>query len=158
MTTMTYPSELVPGVPALAVAVPEGWQQLDVPQALLAAREPGAAEQFASNVTVRHFVRPAGVSAETLVGELAGIAADRPQGAVGASFTATAPAGALRGTTLSYVDDAAGTIGQVHVFAVRPGPRSTSVVQLVVSFAGSRADELKPVVREIVESLRVDWP
>lgn len=157
MTTMTYPSELVPGVPAITVAVPEGWLQLDVPSALLAAREPVAEGRFAGNVTVRHFVRPAPVSADTLVGELAAYAAGKPQGAVGPPFAATTPSGALRGTTLSYVDDAAGTIGQVHVFAVHPGPRSTSVVQLVVSFAGSRADELKPVVRGIVESLRVTW-
>lgn len=157
MTTMTYPSELVPGVPAIAVAVPEGWQQLDVPSTLLAAREPVAPGEFASNVTVRHFVRPAEVSAGTLVGELTTFAAGKPQGAVGKPFTATTPAGALPGTTLSYVDEAAGTIGQVHVFAVHPGPRSTSVVQLVVSFAGARAEELKPVVRGIVESLQVTW-
>lgn len=159
MRTMTYPSALTPAPPRIRLDVPDGWEQLDVPHTLLAARESGRAEgEFATNVTIRHFVRPAAVTDVILIDELRDFVAGKEHGAIGEPFRRVINSHEVCGASLSYVDATAGTLGQVHVFARRTEGSRANVVQLVASFGGARAEDMRPVVRDILDSLEIDWP
>lgn len=159
MPTITYPSALAPAPPRIRIEVPDGWEQLDLPQTLLAARETGLPEGgFATNVTIRHLVRPAATSDETLISELRDFVTGKEQGVISDGFRRRINGTEVHGANLSYVDPAAGTLAQVHVFARRVEGQRSSVVQLVATFSGARAEQLGPVVREIVQSLQIEWP
>src|SRR3712207_12405 len=90
MPTLSYPSPLTPAAPRVRVDVPDGWEQLDLPAVLLAAREAGRADDvFATNLTIRHLVRAAEVTEEDLVAELRDRARGQDQGVLSGTFPAT---------------------------------------------------------------------
>jgi hypothetical protein len=159
MPTITYPSALVPAPPRIRIDVPHGWEQLDLPQTVLAARETGLPEgDFATNVTVRHLVRPATTSEATLIAELRDFVGGKAQGVISDAYQTLINGTEVHGANLSYVDPVAGTLAQVHVFARRAHGQRSSVVQLVATFSGGRAEQLGHVVHEIVQSLQIEWP
>ena len=162
MPTISYPSALVPAPPRIRLDVPDGWEQLVLPETLIAARETGVPEgHFAANVTVRNLVRPAEITEASLLAELREFAAAKEQGVISEPFVRLTNGRStfsdrLHGANLSYVDPAAGTLGQVHVFARRVEGVRASIVQVVASFSGDRAEQLSPVVRAIVASLEIE--
>jgi hypothetical protein len=159
MPIITYPSALSPAPPRLQIEVPDGWEELDLPETLLAARENPLPEGgFATNVTIRHLVRPAVTTEATLIAELGGFVRGKDQGVISDAFQRMINGSALHGANLSYVDPSAGTLAQVHLFARRVVGERSSVIQFVASFSGARAEQLGPVVREIAQSLQIEWP
>ena len=44
MPTVTYPSDVVPGPPRIALEIPEGWEQVWTPETLVAVREAGVTD------------------------------------------------------------------------------------------------------------------
>lgn len=159
MPIITYPSALVPAPPRLQIEVPDGWDELELPQILLAARETTVPEgAFAANITIRHLVRPAATSEAVLIAELRDFVRGKDQGVISDAFERMINGTALHGANLSYVDPSAGTLAQVHLFARRVVGKRSSVIQFVASFSGARAEQLGPAVREIAQSLQIEWP
>lgn len=146
MTTAT--AIIGPQQQSITVELPTGWERVELPRIPLAAREaqppPGA---FASNLTVRRLGRP-GVEETTLITELAEVIAAREGGVIAGSVRQSIDGRNWQQVDMSYIDPAAGTLGQRHLFL--------EDIQLVISFAGSRVSELRDQLGSIVASIRLD--
>src|SRR4051812_13166863 len=105
MPTITYPSDFSPAPPRIRIQVPDDWEQVEVPQTLLAARETGWREPgFASNVTIRHLVRSAETSDGSLIAELRDFISGKEQGAISEGFRRLINGVEVHGANLSFVD------------------------------------------------------
>jgi hypothetical protein len=158
MITLEHPGPDVPGTPRIRIEVPDGWIRVELPHTVLAAREtdpPSGA--FATNVTVQQLRRPAPVTEPMLIDELRGVVVKHEGGVFGDPFQRMINGSLLSGVNLSYLEPHAGTIGQVHLFTRHADGARAEIIQLVISFAGGRTVELLPVVRGIIESLKIDW-
>jgi len=158
MPTLSYPENGGFKTPRIGIDVPDGWEPLDVPQTLLAARETATPEGgFATNLTIQHLVRPVAVTESILIDELRETVSSKRDGQLGTPYEQLIDDQPMHGVNLSYVDPAAGTLAQIHLFARHAEGEQASIVQLVLSFSGSRAAELGPVLRDIALSLKIDW-
>jgi hypothetical protein len=158
MTTLTYPSEVNPGPPALALDVPDGWEQLAVPQTLLATREPATPDAFATNIVARLVQRGAGTTPDEVVGELGAHVRGKPDGEVGPPYAVELSGRTWTAVNLSYDDADHGVINQLHLFSGETRGPLLALVQVTATFAGSREEEQLGVVREVLSTLRVGRP
>lgn len=158
MTTISSPSELFPAPPAVSIDFPDGWEPTSAPGALLSARKPGAPDAFMSNVLVRVVHREDGFTVDRAVEELRADATQRTQGETAGVFRGEIDGCAFDGMDLSWVDDRAGTLLQVHLFHVlEPVAAGGAVMllQLVGTCGGSAAAVDYPAIKEILLSTRV---
>lgn len=158
MTTLTYPSEVNPGPPVLTLDVPDGWEQLAVPQTLLATREPATADAFATNIVARLVQRGAGTTPDEVVGELGDHVRGKPDGEVGSPYAVELSGRTWTAVNLSYGDTDHGVINQLHLFSGETRGPLLALVQVTATFAGSREEEQLGVVREVLSTLRVGRP
>ena len=158
MTTLTYPSEVNPGPPALAIDVPDSWEQLTVPQTLIATREPTSAGTFSTNIVARLVQRGAATTPGEIVGELGEYIKGKTDGEIGAPYAVELSGRQWTAVNLSYGDGQHGAINQLHLFTGEMRGTLLSLVQVTATFAGSREEEQLAVVREALSSLRVGRP
>jgi len=158
MTTLTYPSEVNPGPPALALDVPDGWEQLAVPQTLLATREPATPGAFSTNIVARLVQRGSATTSTEIVDELADYVRTKPDGEIGQPYGVELSGRRWTAVNLSYGDAEHGVINQLHLFTGETSGALLSLVQVTATFAGTREDEQLAVVREALSSLRVGRP
>ncbi len=158
MTTLTFPSEVNPGPPALTLDVPDGWEQLAVPQTLLATREPATGDAFATNIVARLVQRGSGTTPSEIVGELGDHVRARPDGEIGAPYDVELSGRRWTAVNLSYGDAEHGVVNQLHLFSGELRGPLLALVQVTATFAGSREEEQLRVVREALSTLRVGAP
>lgn len=156
MTTVTYPSERFPAPPALSLDLPDGWEATQAAGTVLAARRPAAG--FMTNVVVRVEHREEGFEVARAVQEIQGSAPARPQGVASPPFQAEISGLVFVGLDLSWVDDAVGTVLQVHLFhalaPLVPGG-ATLMIQLIGSCGGSEAATEYEVLQAVLRTATV---
>ncbi len=70
-TTVTYPSEVVPGPPPIRLEMPDGWTHVWAPETLIAIRDDAqGVDHFLANVVVRYYQRMAPFGGEEIHAEL----------------------------------------------------------------------------------------
>ena len=157
MTTMTYPSPLVPAPPRVAIDVPDGWEQVPVAQTLLAVREvPGPDTDFAANVVVRQFQRPAEVTETVVLDELAAWAREQPHGRMEDPFELTLGDQTYAAAYVSFDDPAGEQVQLAQLLAGEVRGPLVTVVQTTASFAGPADGPRGRAAREVVTTLRLD--
>lgn len=155
-STVTYPSELVPGPPHVHLDVPEGWTQVWAPETLVAVREEvRVADHFLANLAVRHQQRVAPFGPEQIEAELTEQARQRRDGDIGPVRSREIEGREWIGAELTFVDPQAGKVTQAHWFAVTQGQQVVEVVQVTGSCADSRRASDGVTIDRIVESIRV---
>lgn len=155
MTTVTYPSETFPGPPSVTMDIPEDWVPLHAGDAALAACRTEREGEFTPNVLVRLSAHPAEFDLQQLVDEMRQYALAKPEGAVGQPIEVELGGVSFVGCDVSWVDEQAGTLLQVHLFGAVPNGVGQDVVQLTGSVGGARAKEDYPVLQQIFGSVRV---
>ncbi len=158
MTTLTYPSEVNPGPPALSLDVPDGWEQLAVPQTLLATREPANAGAFATNIVARLVQRGSVTTPEEIVAELGEHVRVRPDGEIGAPYAVDLAGRRWTAVNLTYGDAEHGVVHQLHLFTGETRGALVSLVQVTATFAAARQEEQIGVIRRVLATLRVGRP
>lgn len=157
MTTIGYPSEVVPGPPRIQLEMPEGWIQVWAPETLIAIRDDaGGSDHFIANVVVRHFQRMAPFGPDEVHGELGEYVGQRDRGELGPLKSQTIGDREWVGADVAFVDAEAGTVAQVHWFTAQALGDVIDVIQVTGSYGGSRRDPDYGVIDRIVDSIRIN--
>ena len=120
MPLVTYPSPVVPGPPPLTIEMPDTWEQVWAPETLFAIREPERTDgSFLTNIVARHYHRGGDFGPEKAVADLKADA-EAKGGELGQTFETEIDGTTFFGAATSIVDENAGTIVQVHLFAAQP--------------------------------------
>lgn len=158
MKNLAFPSEEFPAQPAITMQIPDGWEPVHAPGAVMAARRAGEEGTFAPNVVVRMERRPSDFEVADALTELKKLAAGRPAGTTSAPFKAELDGQLFVGCDLSWVDDVAGTVLQAHLFGGVPSGPFLQLVQVTGSVGGAQAREDYPTMKTIMKSLTVAEP
>jgi len=158
MTNLAFPSEEFPAQPAITLQIPEGWESVHAPGAVIAARRAADDGTFVPNVVVRIERRPADFEITDALTELRAFAAERPQGTTSEPFNVELAGQEFVGCDLSWVDDHVGTVLQAHLLGGIPSGPFVQLVQVTGSVGGARASADYPTVKTIMSSLRVAAP
>ena len=157
MPQVTYPSRVVPGPPPLRMELPDGWEQVWVPETLVAIVEKDTgAGHFLANVTVRFFQRVGAFTGPDAVDELRGWLADKADPQFEGDKGVEVDGRMWHGAHLAFRDPNAGTIGQVHFFTTAAENDVVDVLHFTGSCGGDRAQEDMPTIRRILESIRLE--
>jgi hypothetical protein len=158
MTNLAFPSEEFPAQPAITLRIPDGWEPVHAPGAVMAARRAAEEGTFAPNVVVRVDRRPVDFEIADALTELKHFAAGRPQGTTSEPFKAELDGQLFVGCDLSWVDDLVGTVLQAHLFGGVPSGPLLQLVQVTGSVGGAKAREDYPTIKTIMKSLTVAEP
>lgn len=158
MTIVASPSEEFPAQPAISLQIPEGWQPVYSPGAVVAARRAADDGTFVPNVVVRIEGRPANFEVTDALFELRAFVAARPQGTISEPFKAELDGRQFVGCDLSWVDEQAGTVLQAHLFGGVLSGQIFQLVQVTGSVGGAQAREDYPIIKAIMKSLTVGAP
>lgn len=157
MTTLAFPSEEFPAQPALTLHIPQDWQPVHAPGAVMAARCASDAGTFVPNVVVRIERRPVDFEIADALAELTKFAAERG-GTISAPSEVELDGRLFVGCDLSWVDDRVGTVLQTHLFGVVSSGPFLQLVQVTGSVGGAQARRDHPTVTTIMRSLTVAAP
>lgn len=170
MTQLTYPSTQFPAGPRVRLDVPDDWEALAVPGALVAAIRPEPANVFNPNIVVTSEPQPTSFELTSVLDVLEQTARERREGTVGEPYAAQLSGYEFVGRHLSWIDDQAGTVVQLHLFGLVPrpgtagGPGETAtdmaeaevdLVHVTGTVGAANATEEYALVRDIVSTLRV---
>lgn len=142
---------------ALVLEVPGGWEQVPVPETVIAVRRVPDGRGFAPNVVVISTPDlPARERPARALQQVRETAARRRDGEVSDSFAARLAGVEFVGCDVAFNDDSAGTLVQVHLFGALPraGGR-IDLVQLTGTVAGDRVEQDYPLVKSVIATLRV---
>lgn len=156
MTTIAYPSMEFPGLPSVAVDVPEGWEPVHVPGTTLAARLPREGE-FAPNVVVTVEQCAPDWTVEGSLEQIRELAASHG-GDVSEPYAARLAERDFVGCDATWPDADVDTILQANLFHVVPptrGAGATYLVQLTGTAGGARAETDYAVIRDVLLTTRV---
>lgn len=157
MTTITYPSPVVPGPPPIHLEMPEGWTQVWAPDTLIAIRDDEqGASHFLANLVVRFYQRLEPFGADEITAELADYVKQREQGELGPLKTQEVGGREFLGADLAFVDPQAGTVAQVHWFTAQKQNDVLDIIQVTGSYAGSRRETDYATIDRIVDSIRIN--
>lgn len=157
MTTVSYPSDVVPGPPPITLDMPEGWTQVWAPETLIAIRDDAeGVDHFLANVVVRFYQRLGSFGSEEIHAELSEYVAQRRDGELGPLKQQAVNGREWLGSDVAFVDDQAGTIGQVHWFTGQRRNDVMDVIQVTGSYAGSRREQDYATIDAIVDTIRVN--
>lgn len=154
MSTVSYPSPVVPGPPRLALQIPEGWEQVWAPDTLIAVRDT-ADGHFRANVVVRFYQRLAPFGPEQVEAELGQYAASHTDGSLGALRDQTIDGRQWVGAELTYTEQPVGEVGQAHWFTAAAQNDVMDVIQVTGSWSGDRREADFPLVDAVIDSVRV---
>ena len=156
MTTLTYPSDLAPALPSVAIDVPEGWSPITAADVLLAVGAPSQPGKFRTNVTVssQRVLNDADLAANevSLVDQLK---ADAPDLEEGERFAGQMEGLDARVLEYAFSEPAAGTLFQIQVLVLTaPTPAGVrDLVQIHLTCAAAAAvgevEELRSIIRTI---------
>jgi hypothetical protein len=156
MTTLQYPSDRFPGAPSAVLEVPDGWEAVSVPGTALAARVADRGQQeFLANVVLRFERRAGDYTLSDAMAEVEQYAAAKPRGEASEPFSAAFGGHEYSGRNVSWVDPAAGTVVQAHLFTLLPAGDLQDLVQITGSVGGTRATEDYPVIQEVIQQVSV---
>jgi hypothetical protein len=157
MARLTYPSTEFPGGPRVRLELPEGWEPLAVPGALLAAIRPEPRDVFNPNIVVTSEPQAPGFEIMSVLDLLERTAAERRQGEVGEPYEAIISGIDFVGRPLSWVHDEAGTVVQLHLFGLVPRSDAGDgdLVHVTGTVSAANAEEDYRLVRDILRTLRV---
>lgn len=157
MTSISYPSEVVPGPPPITLEMPEGWTQVWAPDTLIAIRDDAqGVDHFLANVVVRFYQRMAPFGPDEIHAELGEYVEQRRDGELGPLKQQSVNGREFVGSDLAFVDDEAGTVGQVHWFTAQRQNDVMDVVQVTGSYSGARREQDYAIIDQIVDSIRVN--
>lgn len=155
MTTVQYPSPVVPGPPEVTMDLPAGWEQVWAPDTLIAVRRTDSGDgSFLANIVVRFYQRLAPFGPDEIAAELADYAASRG-GEVGPLKDQTVGGRQWVGADLAYDDGRVGTVGQCHWFTAAAQNDVMDVVQVTASWDAERVEVDYPVIDAALDSLRL---
>src|SRR4051794_30599870 len=156
MTTLHYPSDRFPGAPSAALEVPDGWEPVQVPGTALAARVADRGQQeFLANVVLRFERRGGDYTLADAMTEVEQYAQAKPKGEAGDPFSAAFGGHEYAGRNVSWVDPAAGTVVQAHLFTLLPAGDLQDLVQITGSVGGTSATEDYPVIQQVIQQVTV---
>jgi hypothetical protein len=162
MTRLTYPSTQFPAGPRVRLEIPEDWEALPVPGALVAAIRPEPADVFNPNIVVTSEPQAPGFELTSVLDVLEQTAQERREGTVGEPYAAQLSGYEFVGRPLSWIDDQAGTVVQLHLFGLVPrtaGDAHTDgevdLVHVTGTVGAANGTEEYALVRDIVGTLRV---
>lgn len=164
MTRLTYPSTQFPAGPRVRLEVPDDWEALPVPGALVAAIRPEPSDVFNPNIVVTSEPQAPGFELTSVLDALEQTAKERREGTVGAPYATELSGHEFIGRHLSWIDDQAGTVVQLHLFGLVPRtsagagdetPGEADLVHVTGSVGAANATEEYALVRDIVGTLRV---
>jgi hypothetical protein len=155
-STVTFPSETFPPFPALSLDLPDGWQPVQAPDAVLAAVRPAGDAEFTPNVVVGLTRVPLDEDITPSVEALTAETRALPEVAVVAAQPADV--GGLPGYALevSYVHEAAGTAVQCHRLALVPRGEAQDLLHAVGSCGASHAVHDVEELRGILGSISIE--
>ncbi|WP_323095548.1 hypothetical protein [Intrasporangium sp. YIM S08009] len=155
MTILAYPSADFPGLPAVALEVPEEWEPVHAPGTTMATRLPrdGA---FAPNVVVSIEQCGPAFRVEESLEQVAAMARSRG-GAVSEPYAAELGGAAFVGCDATWPDADVDTVLQANLFHVVPSDagRPAFLVQLTGAVGGASAETDYELIREVITSVRV---
>ncbi|MHB8246157.1 MAG: hypothetical protein ACYDGN_12550 [Acidimicrobiales bacterium] len=153
-TTATYPSELAPPIPRIEVDLAEGWEQVTVPGALMGicARR---RDQFAPNIVVTWARYSLDYPLEDALGQLIAALRVLPQAQVLPTEYTELGGLAVAGTGATFVDEAAGTVAQVHLLSRVSYGTCVDIVHLTGTVGGDRVDDDLPIVLALMSGVRI---
>ena len=156
MSTLAYPSPDFPGLPSVALDVPEGWVPAYAPNTTLAARLPREAG-FAPNVVVSIEQAGPGASVEQSLQQIAAMASSRG-GGTSEPYAAELGGRSFVGCDASWPDAELETVLQANLFHfVTPEREGAAVyvVQITGAVGGPTAEQDYELIREVISSVRV---
>lgn len=122
MPELRFPSAAFPDGPRVAFDAPAPWEPLHVPGAALALIRPAPEGVFNPNVVVTLAPQAAGFELSDALDTLDETARQRTRGATSEPYEADITGYRFIGRNLSWVDDDAGTVLQLHLFGSVPRP------------------------------------
>ncbi|GAB3592573.1 hypothetical protein GCM10027446_13480 [Angustibacter peucedani] len=156
MTTLQYPSDRFPGAPSAALEVPEGWEAVSVPGTALAARVADRGQNaFLANVVLRFERRGGDYSLADAMTEVEEYARAKPRGEASEPFSSSFGGHEYAGRNVSWVDPAAGTVVQAHLFTLLPAGDLQDLVQITGSVGGTTATEDYPLIQRVIQQVTV---
>ena len=158
MSILAFPSDEFPAQPAVTLRIPQDWEPVHAPGAVMAARSASDDGAFVPNVVVRIERRPVGFEVADALAELTQLVAERHQGTISASSKVELDGRPFVGCDLSWVDDRVGTVLQTHLFGVVASDPYLQLVQVTGSVGGAQALRDHPIVAAIMRSLTVEAP
>ena len=158
MSILAFPSDEFPAQPAVTLRIPQDWEPVHAPGAVMSARSASDDGAFVPNVVVRIERRPVGFEVADALAELTKLVAERHQGTISASSKVELDGRPFVGCDLSWVDDRVGTVLQTHLFGVVASDSYLQLVQVTGSVGGAQALRDHPIVAAIMRSLTVEAP
>ena len=157
MTTLAYPSADFPGLPAVALEVPEEWEPVHAPGTTMATRLPREGA-FAPNVVVSIEQCGPGFRVEESLEQVATMARSRG-GAVSEPYAAELGGASFVGCDATWPDADVDTVLQANLFHVvasgADAGRPAFLVQLTGAVGGASAETDYELIREVITSVRV---
>ncbi len=157
MTVLAYPSADFPGLPAVALEVPEEWEPVHAPGTTMAARLPREG-RFAPNVVVSIEQCGPGFRVEESLEQVAALARSRG-GAVSEPYAADLGDARFVGCDATWPDAEVETVLQANLFHVVPvgadATRPAFLVQLTGAVGGPTAETDYELIRDVITSVRV---
>jgi hypothetical protein len=157
MSTLAYPSADFPGLPAVALEVPEEWEPVHAPGTTMAARLPRQGA-FAPNVVVSIEQCGPGFRVEASLEQVATMARSRG-GAVSEPYAADLGGAAFVGCDATWPDADVDSVLQANLFHVVPHEADAAqpafLVQLTGAVGGPDAESDYELVRDVITTVRV---
>jgi hypothetical protein len=175
MTTVAYPSADFPGLPSIALDVPEGWEPAHAPGTALAARLPREGA-FAPNVVVSIEQCGAGFRVEASLDQIASMAQARG-GTVSEPYAADLAGAEFVGCDATWPDPDVETVLQANLFHIVrhaapdggdpassgavgaspavPLPGTAYLVQLTGAVGGPGAEADYELIRQVLTTVQV---
>ena len=156
MSTLAYPSPDFPGLPSVALDIPDGWEPAHAPGTTMAAKLPREGA-FSPNVVVSIEQCAPGFSVEQSLSQITSMAQSRG-GGVSEPYAAELGGRSFVGCDASWPDPDVETVLQAnlfHVVAPEHGGAATYLVQLTGAVGGPTAEQDYELIREVISSVRV---
>lgn len=157
-TTVTYPSDALPGPPRVSLSLPEGWELLTVPGVQIALAEPAHDGGFRANLVVSIQRTGAGTDLPAVAADLARRTAELPGFEDLGTGELDLAGRAWLASEYGYTQPGSATVVQASRCCVLDRGSVVDVVEVVGSCGADRADTQIEIIRGVQDSVRVDIP
>lgn len=153
---IAFPGEHFPAFPQLSIEQPDAWQPIAVPDTVLAVAEPEEPGSFRTNACVSVSRTPGSRSIEEASASVAaGLERAEQYAEVGRAFQQVAGLPGFRIEGSFFVENV-GTLFQAAHVAVLDHGAVTDTIVVVATVTASKATDAVPMLRGILDSLRLD--